>query len=205
MNLESGLGPGASSSSSSGPAAFATSSSSNFMDSARRLLGVEARPKTFCERLEEDMCWWCPTFTWQQRLFGCLCCFLVGMILEFGSFFRFTKLLTGHPEPFAVMYTIGNLISLAGSCFLSGPFSQVKSMFHPTRAVCTSVYVLTLVFTLLIAFSDVPGQGPLLVLMIIVQFLSLSYYILSYIPFARQMVWQTCGSCLGLGEAGSYG
>jgi hypothetical protein len=67
------------------------------------------------------------------------------------------------------------------------------------------VYVLTLVFTLLIAFSDVPGQGPLLVLMIIVQFLSLSYYILSYIPFARQMVWQTCGSCLGLGEAGSYG
>jgi len=210
MDLEAGLNPGrgashSSSSSSASQAAFASSSSSSFMDSARRLLGVEARPKTWCEQLEEDMCWWCPALTWQHRIFGCLCCFLLGLILELGSFFRFTKLLAGSPEPFAVMYTLGNLVSLAGSCFLSGPFAQLKSMFHPTRALCTGIYVLTLVLTLVIAFSDVPGQGALLVIMIIIQFLSLCYYILSYIPFARQMVWQTCGSCLGLGQDGSLG
>lgn len=207
MNLEAGLNPGrgaSHSSTSSAQAAFASSSPS-FMDSARRLLGVEARPKTWCEQMEEDMCWWCPSLTWQHRIFGCLCCFVLGLILEVGSFFRFTKLLTGSPGPFAVMYTLGNLISLAGSCFLSGPFAQAKSMFHPTRALCTAVYVLTLVLTLAVSFSDVPGQGALLVIMIIIQFMSLCYYVLSYIPFARQMVWQTCGSCLGLGHDGSLG
>lgn len=49
------------------------------------------------------------------------------MILELGSFTRFAKLLLGDPEPFAVMYTMGNLVSLGGSCFLSGPVAQVHS------------------------------------------------------------------------------
>lgn len=81
---------------------------------------------------------------------------------------------------------------------------QVKSMFHPTRAVCTVVYIATLCITLVLAFSaPFTGQGPLLVICIVVQFLSMVYWILSYIPFARTMVWQCCGSCFGLGQESS--
>jgi hypothetical protein len=77
-------------------------------------------------------------------------------------------------------------------------------MFHPTRAICTVVYIATLSITLVLAFSaPFTGQGPLLILCIIIQFLSMIYYILSYIPFARTLVWQVCGSCLGLGEESS--
>lgn len=32
----------------------------------------------------------------------------------------------GNPVPFATCYTLGNVISIAGSCFLSGPSSQVR-------------------------------------------------------------------------------
>ena len=35
------------------------------------------------------------------------------------------------------------------------------------------------------------------------QFLALCYYVLSYIPFARTIVWQVCGSCCGLGQESS--
>ena len=68
--------------------------------------------QTRCEQLEEDMCGWVPALTWQSRLFGCLFCFLIGTILQFGSFFRFAKLLAGNPEPFALMYTLGNIVSI---------------------------------------------------------------------------------------------
>lgn len=77
-------------------------------------------------------------------------------------------------------------------------------MFHPTRAVCAVVYMATLCITLVLAFSaPFTGQGPLLVLSIVIQFLSMVYYILSYIPFARQLVWSMCGSCFGLGQESS--
>ncbi len=77
-------------------------------------------------------------------------------------------------------------------------------MFHSTRAVCTVVYLAALCITLVLAFSEpFTGQGPLLVLVIIIQFLSLVWYVLSYIPFARTMVWNLCGSCCGLGQESS--
>lgn len=77
-------------------------------------------------------------------------------------------------------------------------------MFHSTRWICTCVYMATLVITLVLAFSaSFPGQGFLLVICIVTQFLSMVYYILSYIPFARTMVWQMCGSCFGLGQESS--
>lgn len=77
-------------------------------------------------------------------------------------------------------------------------------MFHSTRFVCSCVYISTLCITLVLAFSaSFTGQGFLLVLCIVIQFLAMVYYILSYIPFARQIVWQMCGSCCGLGQAES--
>lgn len=113
---------------------------------------------------------------------------------------RFTQLLLGDPVPFATMYTIGNLVSICSSCFLSGPWAQAKSMFAATRYAATLVYLSTLFLTLFFAFwRQFPGQAVVLLLCIITQFLAAVYYILSYIPFARTLVWQWCGSCCGLG------
>ena len=39
-------------------------------------------------------------------------------------------------------------------------------MFHPTRAICTGVYITTLILTLIVAFSDIAGQGYVLTFLI---------------------------------------
>jgi len=75
----------------------------------------------------------CPKLSLQQRLTGCLICMGLGFFISMGSTFRLVKLLKGDPEPFAVMYTIGNLLGLFSTCFLYGPTSQVKKMFATTR------------------------------------------------------------------------
>ncbi len=46
---------------------------------------------------------------------------------------RLIQLLEGNPTPFAVMYTLGNVISICSTCFLYGPWSQAKKMFASTR------------------------------------------------------------------------
>jgi len=84
--------------------------------------------------MEEQVCSIFPTLTFQQRIIGCLTCLLIGFILSMGSTFRLMKLIEGDPEPFATMYTIGNIVGLMSTCFLYGPVSQVKQMFAPTRS-----------------------------------------------------------------------
>jgi hypothetical protein len=69
----------------------------------------------------------------------------VGFLLSLGSTFRLLQLLKGNPEPFATMYTIGNIIGMCSTCFLYGPWSQAKKMFAPTRYV--PIFYLELFFT----------------------------------------------------------
>jgi hypothetical protein len=83
--------------------------------------------------MEEQACQYCPTLTYQQRLIGCFSCIAIGFLLSLGSTFRLMQLIRGDPEPFAVMYTIGNILGLSSSCFLFGPWSQFKKMFAPVR------------------------------------------------------------------------
>ena len=176
----------------------------DFIEQTKRLIGVETKPKTWYEELEDEVCKCscCPELTWTQRLYGCLFCFLIGMCLEVGSFFRFVALLSGDPQPFAYMYTIGNLVAISGTCFLSGPKSQMRKMCHNVRRWSTVLFFLSMILTLLVAIGGQTFlalgnlQTPVLIVLIVVQFLSLVWYTLSYIPFAQSMVTNCCkGYC----------
>jgi len=145
--------------------------------------------------LEEQVCSIFPALTYQQRIIGCLTCLLIGFILSMGSTFRLIKLMEGDPEPFATMYTIGNIVGLFSTCFLYGPVSQVKQMFAPTRywtgllppspnhaypsflfhhvlcyctnrLVATAVYLFFMATTLLLAFY--PEYIPLRVMWLLI-------------------------------------
>merc|ERR1719491_2499616 len=67
-----------------------------------------------------DVCAMFPSLSFQERLGGCIGCMILGYLLSFGSFFRFRDLLHGNPLPFVLFSIMGNVISLSGSCFLSG-------------------------------------------------------------------------------------
>ncbi|XP_065256497.1 vesicle transport protein SFT2A isoform X4 [Emys orbicularis] len=95
---------------------------------------------------------------------------------------------------FAVFYTIGNIAALASTCFLMGPVKQLKKMFEPTRLIATIVMLLCLIFTLCAVFWW--GKKGLALLFCIFQFLAMTWYSLSYIPFARDAVIKCFTSCL---------
>lgn len=158
--------------------------------------------------------------TLQQRITGCLVCLLVGFLISMGSTFRLIRLVEGDPMPFATMYTIGNVLGLCSTCFLYGPVSQIKQMFAPTRycvslnapltalylygcystvsfmcrLVATGIYLFFMGLTMFLAFypREIPVRVMWLVFAIFGQFLALTWYTLSYIPFARQIMINIC-------------
>lgn len=76
-------------------------------------------------------------------------CFVTGILLSFlGSFALF---LNRGISVFAIFYTLGNIVSLASTCFLMGPFKQIQKMFEKTRLFATSLMIVTFILTLLAA------------------------------------------------------
>ncbi|KAI4456761.1 hypothetical protein MML48_8g00008657 [Holotrichia oblita] len=131
------------------------------------------------------------TFSWSTRIKGFLICFITGILLSFlGSFALF---LNGI-KIFAVLYTIGNILSLASTCFLMGPFNQVKKMFAETRAIATILVIVSLTMTLISALWL--KNAGLALLFIIIQSLAMTWYSLSYIPYARDAVKKTLSACI---------
>ena len=122
---------------------------------------------------------------------------MLGYMLSLGSFFRLRDLLHGDPTSFVIYTTVGNIISLSGSFFLSGPRTQVQKMFHPSRRIATCMYLGSLLVTLIVAFvGEFQGQAFLLLVLVGIQYVSVTWYCFSYIPFARQMATRLFGRCI---------
>ncbi|XP_077342664.1 vesicle transport protein SFT2A isoform X2 [Lithobates pipiens] len=83
---------------------------------------------------------------------------------------------------FAVFYTLGNVAALTSTCFLMGPVKQLKKMFEPTRLIATVVMLWQ--------------KKGLAFLFCILQFLAMTWYSISYIPFARDAIIKCFSSCL---------
>ena len=153
----------------------------------------ENEEKSWKEQAEEQVCALFPTLSWKDRFMGCLICMASGYILSFGSFFRFQELLLGKPVPFVTSATLGNVISLSGSCFLMGPTNQMKRMFHKTRRIATTAYLSSLCVTLIVSFlKPFEGKAFVVVLLMMIQYLAVGWYCASYIPFAREGI-KKCG------------
>ncbi|XP_061480340.1 vesicle transport protein SFT2A [Rhineura floridana] len=98
------------------------------------------------------------------------------------------------PKLFAVFYTFGNIAALASTCFLMGPMKQLKKMFEPTRLIVTIVMLLCFICTLCAVFWW--GKKGLALLFCLLQSLAMTWYSLSYIPYARDAVIKCFTSCL---------
>ena len=151
----------------------------DFLKSASLIINPEQqRQKEWYDELEDQVCSIFPAMTYTQRLIGCAACILLGFILSMGSLFRLTQLLLGNPTPFAVMYSLGNILSMSSTCFLFGPVAQAKKMCAITRIATTSVYFFFMFLCLFLAFypNDMPGRVLWLVIAVLCQFLALGKY-----------------------------
>lgn len=132
------------------------------------------------------------TFSWTTRIKGFVICFVVGILMSLlGSFALF---LSGGVTVFAIFYTLGNIISMLSTCFLMGPFKQIKKMFSPTRVIATIIVIVSIALTLVAAI--VLQKALLALLFIIIQSLAMTWYSLSYIPYARDAVRSTVMACV---------
>lgn len=125
------------------------------------------------------------TLGWTSRIKGFAICFGLGFIFSIlGAFFL--AIPNKGLKLFAIFYSVGNITSIASTCFLMGPWKQIKKMFNPTRVLATSTALIFLVLTLVSAL--VIKKTGLTFICCVVQFLAMTWYSLSYIPYARDAV-----------------
>eukprot|EP00696_Hemimastix_kukwesjijk_P003642 gnl/Hemi2/14452_TR4899_c0_g2_i1.p1 gnl/Hemi2/14452_TR4899_c0_g2~~gnl/Hemi2/14452_TR4899_c0_g2_i1.p1 ORF type:complete len:178 (+),score=18.47 gnl/Hemi2/14452_TR4899_c0_g2_i1:312-845(+) len=162
------------------------------MESIKGMLGIAPPPPpeekgwfSDVQQQVDDAC----TLTWSQRLWGFGICFLCGIGCTLLSLL-FLPTIVLRPAKFAFLFSLGNVLSLGSTAFLIGPWRQVQSMFDPVRVVATIVYLGAMGGTI---FACIQYPNFLLVLiLIIVEWIALIWYALSYIPYGRDMCWWMC-------------
>ncbi|KAF8436964.1 SFT2-domain-containing protein [Boletus edulis BED1] len=123
-----------------------------------------------------------------QRLYGFVGCLIFGFVLSLlGSILLFV----GQLGSFAVLYTIGIIISLVGTGFLIGFGSQIKLMFKPVRVLATIIFLASIGLVFVGAF--VIKSEILCIVFVIIEYLAYTWYCLSYIPYARSAVLRVVG------------
>jgi len=123
-----------------------------------------------------------------QRLYGFVGCLIIGFALSLlGSILLFL----GQLGSFAVLYTIGILVSLVGTGFVIGFASQFKLMFKPVRIIATIVFLGSVGLVFVGAF--VLKNEVLCIIFVIIEYLAYTWYNLSYIPYARSAVLKLVG------------
>lgn len=130
------------------------------------------------------------SLTKRQRLYGAVGCYAFGALCGFMS----TLMLWGgpkHVKQFAFFYTVGSLSSIGSSLFLVGPKRQLQVMCMPVRRVACCIWMGAMVCTLIIAFGF-PKAGPLVMLLVIVQYCAMLWYGASFIPYGRAMLKKCC-------------
>ncbi|XP_026878972.1 vesicle transport protein SFT2A isoform X2 [Electrophorus electricus] len=130
------------------------------------------------------------TLSFSTRIKWFVICFAAGILCSiFGTAMLFVNITL-----FAIFYTLGNIAALASTCFLMGPLKQLKRMFEPTRLIATCLVLLFLILTLCSALWW--HKKALAIIFCILQFLAMTWYSISYIPFARDAVIKCFTTCL---------
>eukprot|EP00461_Guttulinopsis_vulgaris_P003589 UN03590 len=116
------------------------------------------------------------------------------MIMNWMSIFGIFDL-AFNPAKFAVIYTIGNALSLISTCFLWSPRKQTKSMFENKDVGLASVlFISCMITTIVLVIIEAPWYAILPI--IIVQFLSSMWYTLSFFPRIRKAMLRCIGRCI---------
>jgi len=117
------------------------------------------------------------------RLYGFFACLGIGFVLSLlGSIVLFL----GNVVIFALLYGLGTVVSLAGTGFLIGFFTQLKLMFKPVRVLATIIFLASIGLVFVGAF--VLDNELLCIIFVVIEYLAYTWYSLSYVPYARTAV-----------------
>lgn len=135
----------------------------------------------------------CGDLSYKTRILGWLICSIVGMVLSLivSLIFVFSAF---DVVAYAILYSIGQILSIAGTCFLSTPAGHCKDMKKKHRIIPSIVYFLSIILTIVIAVAtQITG---LVLLFLIIQVFAYYWYTISFIPFGQKIVKKLCECCL---------
>ncbi|DAZ97005.1 TPA: hypothetical protein N0F65_011920 [Lagenidium giganteum] len=172
------------------PSVSSSNSLASTVDADSETKSPAATPKNQEEEgLLDDLGEQCK-LTKRQRLYGAIGCYVFGTLCGFLS----TLMFWGGPKhikQFAFFYTVGNLCSIGSSFFLVGPRRQLKVMCMPVRRVACCVWIGCMVLTLILAIFF-PKAGPLVLILVMVQYVAMLWYGASFIPYGRAILKKCC-------------
>ncbi|VDK56080.1 unnamed protein product [Anisakis simplex] len=123
------------------------------------------------------------SLSWDLRVQCFIGMFFLSILCSvLGSALLFTRRVTG----FCVMVSLGGVLSLLGTCFLMGPLKQLQKMFERGRFIASFLYLGTIAMTLVAGL--VLANAPLALLFVVLQYVAMAWYSISYIPFARLLL-----------------
>ncbi|CAH1408354.1 unnamed protein product [Nezara viridula] len=132
------------------------------------------------------------SLSWSTRIKGFIVCFILGLIIS--VFASLSLFLHKGLSLFVIFYTIGNVVSMMSTCFLMGPIKQFKRMFAETRLIATILVLVMMGLTLFAALYF--HKAAMSLFFMILQWLAMTWYSLSYIPYARDGVKKFFESCI---------
>ncbi len=141
-----------------------------------------------------------PKLTFTEKLIAFVILNVVGYILQLGSYFRFLTSLVGNDsERFALAYSIGNLLSLLGTCIMIGFKNQIKNIVHKNRRLISAIFFGSLFLCIISPIIFPPTLSKIVVtLAVAVQMVSYWWYTLSYLPWARSILSKLCYCCFSI-------
>uniref|UniRef100_A0A915IX23 Vesicle transport protein n=1 Tax=Romanomermis culicivorax TaxID=13658 RepID=A0A915IX23_ROMCU len=159
------------------------------MDKLRRALSGQeddGMERGIVEEITQASSW-----SWETRIKGFVVCFVAGILLSLLGvmsifFFKYTL--------FALLFTMGSVAAILSTFFLMGPIKQLQKMFAPTRLTASIATVILIVLTFMAGL--VWKNGALCLLFLVLQFMAMAWYALSYIPYARDAVKKCCNTCM---------
>uniref|UniRef100_A0A0K0EJN6 Vesicle transport protein n=1 Tax=Strongyloides stercoralis TaxID=6248 RepID=A0A0K0EJN6_STRER len=127
---------------------------------------------------------------WTLRVQCFIGCFFLSIFASLCSSFL---LIQGKLNGYAVLVSVGSIISIIGSLFLSGPAKQLRNMFEEKRIFATCIYIISIIMSFIAAM--VLKSVSLAIICIIIQYLAMAWYSLSYIPYAHNFIKKLFSSC----------
>ena len=131
--------------------------------------------------------------SYKTRVIGWLACSITGFLLSIIISFVFI-LSDFNVAAYALIYSLGQVLNIAGSCFLSTPSGHCKDMKKKHRIIPSIVYILSIILTIVIAVAT--EIKPLVLLFLVIQILAYYWYTISFIPFGQKILKKMCECCI---------
>ena len=127
--------------------------------------------------------------SYKTRIIGWLACSITGSVLSLLIALVF-MLSDFDVVAFAMIYSLGQILNISGSCFLSTPSGQWKDMTKKHRIIPSVVYLLSIILTIVIAVAT--SVKPLVLLFLVIQIIAYYWYTISFVPFGQKILKKMC-------------